>query len=190
VIAIIVSLGVVLALILAFKFLKKSQDLSKSESTSTTLSVESKACKANKTQAPRATLSLENRDNSIRPENYQQRNLDREVGGLEGGKRGVKEKKDEPEKIIEDIWDERSGDVDKMGSFIPLSGANKDLTLWKLKKIRLGIGKHLKHDHDENDKIGVGTHYDSSFGQQGGFSQIIKARQDFGRDNDGGGMGR
>ncbi len=189
-IVIIVSLGVVLALIVAFKFLKKSQDLSKSESTSASLSVESKACKTDKPQAHRATLSLEDRDNSIRPENYQQRNLDREVGGLEGGKKGVKKERDEPEKIIEDIWDERSEDVDKMGSFIPLSGANKDLMLWKLKKIRLGIGKHLKNDQDEHDKTGVGTHYDSRFGQQGGFSQIIKARQDFGRDNDGGGMGR
>jgi len=190
VIGIIVSLGVLLALIVAFKFLKKSKDLRKPEPTSTISSIGSAAYKTDKPQASRATLSLENHDLSVRPENYHQRNLDREVGGLEGGKKGTKEEKDKPEKIIEDIWDKRSKDVDKMGSFIPLSGANKDLTLWKLKKIRLGIGKHLKHDHDEHDKTGVGTNYDSRFGQQGGFSQIIKARQDFGRDNDGGGMGR
>ncbi len=189
-IGIIVAFSVVLTLIAAFKFLKKPQNLKKSESTSTILNIGSAAYKTDKPQASRATLSLEDHDLSVRPENYQQRNLDREVGGLEGGKKGIKEERDEPEKIIEDIWDKRSKDVDKMGSFIPLSGANKDLTLWKLKKIRLGIGKHLKHDHDEPDKTGVGTHYDSRFGQQGGFSQIIKARQDFGRDNDGGGMSR
>ena len=187
-IEIIISLGVILALVAAFKFLKKSSDFKKVESMSVDLSFESTAYKTDKSQEYRATLSLEDLDHSIRPESYQQRNLDREVGGFEGGEKGVKEKKDEQEKILEDVWDKRSEEVDKMGSFNPMAGANKESMLWRLKKIRLGISKHLKHDQSE--KNGVGTNYDSRYGQQGGFSQIIKARQDFGHKNDGGGMGR
>ncbi len=185
-IALTLALGLAAIGIAAFFLLKKSKKFQKLETTTTTTASESETYTA-KPQAYRATIEIENHPNLIRPESYQQRNLDREVGGLEEGKQGgEKENKDKQEKHVEDAWDKRSEDVDKMGSFNPLAGHDKESMTWRLKKIRLKIGKHLSRD---NKKDATGKNYDSRYNQQGGFSQIIKARQDFGHENENGGMG-
>ena len=177
------GIGAILVSITAIFLFKKPKRSKRAKKSSNSAKVEALAeiHNSNLPQEDRATMSKEERDSSILPENHQQRNLDREVGGLEEGKKGVKEKKDEKEKAVEDIWDDRSEAVDEMGSFVPLAGSSKESMTWRLKKIRLGIGKHLQKNRD-----GSGTDFDSRGGKQG-FSTMIKARQD--HENDGGGMG-
>ncbi|MBU6140072.1 MAG: hypothetical protein KGP29_00750 [Proteobacteria bacterium] len=174
-----------LILFAAFFFLRKSKKFQKSEPAPTILDIDSGSFKNEKPQAYRATISLEDRDHSIRPENYQQRNLDREVGGFEDGKKGSeKENQNQQEKHIEDAWDKRSEDVDKMGSFNPLAGHDKESMIWGLKKIRLKIAKRLNRDRGKNEA--AGKNYDSR-SQEGRFAQAIRARQDFSHENGDGG---
>lgn len=176
----ILSIAIVL-----FRKSKKSPNLEKRDSS--TYDITSTTSQTNKPQAYRATLSLDEKDHSVRPEGNQQRNLDREVGGLEEGKKRLKENdKDIVEQHIEDVWDKRSEEVDEIGSINPVVGDDKESMLWGLKKIRLKIGKHLVDDHGGKDVGDSGKNFDSRYAQ-GGFSQLIKARQDFDRENDGGG---
>jgi len=79
----------------------------------------------------------------IIPESNQQRNLDREVGGVEEGKSALKEEKSS-EKHVEDAWDDRSEEVDKMGSHNPLAGSAKQSMIWILKKRKLDEKKKGK----------------------------------------------
>lgn len=119
---------------------------------------------------------------AIRPESNQQRNLDRETGGLEEEK---KEKKTEPR--IEDVWDNRSEEVDKMGSVNPLRGDDKESMIWVLKKdkkeeMKLEKAAVALEAHHELKKHGKG--FDSSNPTQQGFASKIKAlKQD--RSNEG-----
>jgi len=120
----------------------------------------------------------------IKPESNQQRNLDRETGGLE-----AKEKK---EIHVTDVWDDRSEQVDRMGTNDPLSLANKkSLRLVQIKRKKQKEEeegkKHPKHQM-KTLKTGFGKNYDSSK-QSGGFRQMIKARQDFSHENGGQGGG-
>ena len=99
---------------------------------------------SNKPQAYRAVLGLDKKDHAIRPEGYQQRNLDREVGGLEEGEKGVEiEQKEVAETHIDDAWDKRSEEVDKVGAIDPLAGHDKESMTWRLKKIKRDLGKHI-----------------------------------------------
>ena len=123
------------------------------------------------------------RSSGIRPENSQQRNLDREVGGLEEGKTGSeKENKELHEAHIKDIWDDRSEEVDKMGSHIPLGSTAKKSMIWRLKKAKLDGKETIKKTADALEAHSAnkdGKVFDSSK-QQGGFKQMIKAREDHG----------
>lgn len=190
-----IALAVVLVVIIAIALRKKSQKTQDTKMTSNEVNAESETYnKTDKPQAYRATLSLEDRDHAIRPENYQQRHLDREVGGLEAGKKGLETKEKEAkkinEKLIEDAWDKRSEEVDKMGSTPQFAGHDKESMVWRLKKIKLKIGNLLQKDDKENpQKSEIGNRFDSRQGQ-GGFSQMVKARRDFTHENDQGGMSR
>lgn len=138
----------------------------------------------------KSAAQISAKESGIRPEGNQQRNLDREVGGTEEGKIGAEqENKELQEQHIKDAWDERSEEVDKMGSHVPLKGSSKESMLWRLKKAKLeakkamaGIGAGLA------TKSVSGKEFDSSK-QQGGFGQMIKAKQDRGNDLGGGGKG-
>jgi hypothetical protein len=145
-----------------------------------------------KPEAYHATLSLKDKlDKSIKPEGYQQRNLDREVGGLEAGEDSVKEIKEKIEHHIDDVWDKRSDEIDKIGSIDPLAGHDKESMTWRLKKIRLKIRKHLQQN--DNPKSGSGKSSSGQFDSRyngAGFSQMVKARQDFGHEHNNSGSSR
>lgn len=70
----------------------------------------------------------------IFPKNNQQRNLDKETGGLEAEKdKGISEK---------DVWDDRSEQVDKMGSTNVFKTSGMRSVVWKQKRKRLEAAKH------------------------------------------------
>jgi hypothetical protein len=71
--------------------------------------------------------------NIIFPEKNEQRNLDRETGGLE-----AEEKK---EISIVDVWDGRSEEVDKMGSSDTFNSTGIRSFIWKKKKEKLELAK-------------------------------------------------
>jgi len=190
------SIGAILVFLVVFVLLKKSKKLQKSESKKSSADSDlATIFKTDKPQAYRAILEVDELNNSIRPEGYQQRTLDREVGGLEEGKKGTEkqaqeEQKHHHEKHVEDVWDKRSDEIDKIGSIDPLAGHDKESMTWRLKKIKLKIGKHLHRDDHGKHADETGKNYDSRYAnQQGGFTQMIKARQDFGHEG-GGGMER
>lgn len=192
--ALFIGLGAILILSLIFFLRKKSVGIFKEKSTSRIEEIKSSNTKTDKPQAYRALLSLdENLDHSIRPESYKQRNLDREIGGLEEGKKSAEQKNEiELERHIEDSWDKRSDEIDKIGSINQLAGHDKESMIWRLKKIRLGIGKNLTNKKNHHKESGLGKDYDSRYEQpgRGTFSQLIKARQDFDHENNGDGIGR
>lgn len=126
---------------------------------------------------------------AIKPESNQQRNLDRETGGLEADV-------EEATFTSEDSWDERSEEVDRMGTNDPLSSSNtKSLRLLQIKK-KKQKEEEIKKYHNppmKTLKTGLGKNYDSSQQQSGGFRHMVKARQDFSHEtgnNSRGGMGR
>ena len=126
------------------------------------------------------------RNGAIRPEGNQQRNLDRETGGLE--------KEEYKEKSIKDVWDDRSDEIDREGAIDQLGSAAKKSMIWRHKKAKLDVEKHGKSAdaaaaHHEN-RQGSGKSFDSRYGNQGGLNQILQARQDFSNDRGGGGMSR
>jgi len=122
----------------------------------------------------------------VRPQGNQQRNLDREIGGLEA------------EAYVEsgekDVWDDRSDQIDKEGAIDQLGSAAKKSMIWRIKKGKMDDKKHSKSAdaaaaHHENRKQGSGGSFDSRLENQTGFGQMIKARNDFGHEG-GGGMSR
>lgn len=72
--------------------------------------------------------------NFVFPKNNQQRNLTRETGGFE-----TEKKKESSEK---DVWDERSEEVDKMGSTNVFNTSGMRSVVWKKKRERLNALKH------------------------------------------------
>ena len=74
--------------------------------------------------------------NFIFPKNNQQRTLDHEVGGLE-----EEEQKESSEK---DVWDDRSEEVDKMGSTNTFNTTGMKSVVWKQKRARLAAKKHAE----------------------------------------------
>lgn len=101
------------------------------------------------------------------PKNNQQRNLARETGGLE-----AKEKKSVSS---EDVWDNRSEEVDEMATDVFNSSGMKSV-VWKKKKERLDQ-KEIAQDALEaasksNKKRSPGQ------SQEGGYVSMLKQRQD------------
>ncbi len=120
---------------------------------------------------------------AITPKNNQQRNLDRETGGLE-------EEQDKKQSHEKDIWDGRSEEVDRMGSINQLGGHAKESMIWRYKKEKMDQKKIDKSNnasdaHHQNNKGHHGKNYDSR-SQQGGFLTMVQARH----DHDQGGGGR
>lgn len=139
--------------------------------------------------AQKAEFVKTQEDHAIRPESNQQRNLDREVGGLEEGKKGdEKENKKLMERHITDVWDNRSAEVNKVGSINPIVGHDKESMIWRSKKHQLDEQRHEKdekHDAHEERRDNFGKNYDSRSDQSGGFRQMIKARQDHSNESGG-----
>ncbi len=77
----------------------------------------------------------------------QQRNLDRETGGLE-----QQEQKESSEK---DAWDDRSQEVDKMGSTDTFNTTGMKSVVWQAKKNRLKAKKHSKEAAQEGAQAGI-----------------------------------
>ncbi len=131
---------------------------------------------------------------SILPESHQQRNLDRETGGLEQEKDdGISEK---------DVWDDRSEEVDRMGSVDPYGTSGKKSMLWKLKKKRLDEKEEIKEQAAEAAqeaakaraiKKNSGTQFDSRLTSQadlGYATRVRQLQQDRSNSQGGGGMSR
>jgi len=108
----------------------------------------------------------------IRPQGNQQRNLDRETGGLEENQ---EEKKEETKQ--KDVWDDRSEEVDRVGAINQLGGDDKESMIWRIKKTKLDHAKHDKKTGKHHQHEGTGTDYDSR-SNQAGFMTMIKARTD------------
>ncbi len=122
-----------------------------------------------------------NSENSIKPESNQQRNLDREVGGLED-----EERKESSEK---DVWDDRSEEVDKMGSTDTFNTTSMKSVVWKQKRDRLAKKRAAKHHAEaaitalENqNKESAG----SSFDNMGYVARLKNMKQDRSHENKGG----
>ena len=107
-----------------------------------------------------AITDFKKNQNLIKPKNNQQRNLDRETGGLEEDE----EKKEESEK---DVWDDRSEEVDKMGATDTFNTTSMKSVVWEQKqKVKSGSSfddmgyvqrlKNLKQDHSHENNGGRG----------------------------------
>jgi hypothetical protein len=135
--------------------------------------------------------------NIIFPAKKQQRDLDKEVGGLEA--------EEGKEVFGKDVWDDRSEEVDKMGSTDTFNTTGMKSVVWKQKRDRLTKKKHEKEHVKNAAEAAVMTNQNpqkggiSSLGTQGqssfdnmSFTQRLKnLRQE--RSNDGnnnGGSGR
>lgn len=99
----------------------------------------------------KADIVVETLKQGIIPENFHQRNLDLEVGGLETDKKA--------EQHIEDIWDERSEEVDIMGlqhASEQISGAigttGKRAMIDRLKK------KRMNKDDEREEEMEIARH--------------------------------
>lgn len=117
--------------------------------------------------------------NLIFPKNNQQRNLDRETGGLE-----VEERKQSSK---DDIWDDRSEEVDNMAENV-FMGTGMKSRVNQLKKIRLKNKKEAAEDSLEQASAvhgGIGNSH---------VARLKNLRQDqsnaHGNDSHGGGFGR
>jgi hypothetical protein len=118
---------------------------------------------------------------TVRPESNQQRNLDRETGGLEQA--------DYREIDTKDPWEDRSDEIDREGSIDQLGSDSKKSMIWRKKKAKLDLEESIEaaRDSQENNQ-GAGKSFDSRYGNQGGLNQILQARQDNSNSRGGGGM--
>ncbi len=129
---------------------------------------------------------LKKMKDQIRPASNQQRNLDREVGGLEEG-----EQKENSEK---DVWDDRSEEVDKMGSTDTFNTTGMKSVVWKQKQNRLkakklheqGVDAAAAHGHkgkgeaQQLEGLGLGV-------QKQSFTQRVQQlKQDRSHETEGG----
>jgi hypothetical protein len=123
--------------------------------------------------------------NKIFPKANQNRNLDDEIGGLEAKEdKGISQK---------DAWDNRSEEVDKMGSTNTFETTGMRSVVWRQKRARLAAKKIAKHALNaaeakaeikaETKKSGMAP---SSFDNQGFVSRLRNLKQDrssgFGKD--------
>lgn len=111
--------------------------------------------------------------NNIKPTSNQQRNLDREVGGLE-----EEEQKESSEK---DVWDDRSEEVDKMGSINVFKSTGMKSVVWKQKQNRLkskklhDLGADAAMVKSVKNNQGAGA---SNFDDMGYVQKLKHLRQD------------
>lgn len=128
--------------------------------------------------------------NLIFPKNNQQRNLTRETGGLES-----EEKK---EISTKDAWDDRSEEVDKMGSTDTFNTTGMKSVVWKQKRDRLRAKKEAKEQLRDAAEAGAAMaskKQRNSLTSQAGDSQtgyaerLKNLRQDRSGINDGKGGG-
>ena len=120
---------------------------------------------------------------AVKPESNQQRNLDRETGGLE-----EEEEKETGEK---DVWDDRSEEVDKMGSTDVFNTTGMKSVVWKQKKDRLAKKRAAQH-HAEAAGAAVAAQSSSkekSFDNMGYVEKLKHLKQDRGHENNKGGRG-
>jgi hypothetical protein len=127
---------------------------------------------------------IENLSGEILPESNQQRNLDREAGGVEEENSKITAEvsgfenwqKSNSEK---DAWDERSEEVDNMGSINPIGTSAKKSMIWRSKKKKLDEKKIAEAaDAIEATKQANKSSGFNSSQKQGFVSQIKGFRQD------------
>lgn len=135
-----------------------------------------------KSQLDEIVIDLK-QSSAIRPEGYQQRNLDREIGGLEEEK--IKQSSEK------DAWDDRSEEVDKMGSTDTFNTTSMKSTVWRHKKDRL-TRKKLAKDHQnaaENSLAAISSinskNNVSSFDSMSNLQKLKNLRQDRSSSNQG-----
>lgn len=110
----------------------------------------------------------------------QQRNLDRETGGLE-----AEEQKESSEK---DVWDDRSEEVDKMGSTDTFNTTGMRSVVDRAKKQRLKAKKHAKEAAQEGAQAGVGANLLGE--KKMTLMEKVKLRQDLSHEKGGGDVWR
>lgn len=98
-------------------------------------SQETKFSKVKQSNQTREVIEKLKNPISIFPKNNQQRNLDNEIGGLES-----EEKK---ETSSEDVWDNRSEEVDKMGSIDTFNSTGIRSVIAKRKRERLELTQKI-----------------------------------------------
>jgi hypothetical protein len=124
--------------------------------------------------------------NTIFPKNKKLRSLDHEVGGLEENKIKTSSK---------DIWDERSEEVDKMGSTNVFNSTGMRSIIWRKKKEKLeavkdAISAHRANQKGKNQKgeasadIGIGL-----MAQDQSFVAKMQLKKELRHDNHRGGGG-
>ncbi len=119
----------------------------------------------------------------VKPESNQQRNLDRETGGLEEEQRQETGEKD--------IWDDRSEEVDKMGSTDVFNTTGMKSVVWKQKKDRLAK-KRAEHQHAEAAGAAIEAQNKSkekSLDNMGYVERLKHLKQDRSHQNNQGGRG-
>ncbi len=107
--------------------------------------------------------------NFIFPKSNKRRDLDVEVGGLE-----VKKQKESNEK---DVWDERSEEVDKMGSTDTFNTTGIKSVIWKQKRARLAAKKHAKEGAEAAD-VATSTQGDQNFNNTSYVARLKNMKQD------------
>lgn len=133
-------------------------------------------------------IELPGKSGAVRPEGNQQRNLDREHGGLEVKIQG--------EQNVVDAWDGRSEEVDRMGSVNAFQKASIKSMIWRYKKQKLDEAKEAIQEAAQEGakqmrKQDVG-HFDSrqgSMDQQGYVERIKHMQQDRSHEGGNGGFG-
>jgi hypothetical protein len=122
------------------------------------------------------------RKNNIRPINNQQRNLDREDGGLENGE-------NESEIASIDAWDNRFEEIAEMAESHPINNSSgKKSMLWDLKRKKLQeqkikeeiaeLSADLKHLKIEKNSEQSGSQFDSRSTQSTLTQKINALRED------------
>jgi hypothetical protein len=104
----------------------------------------------------------------IFPKSNKQRNLDLEFGGLE-----ALEQKESSEK---DVWDDRSEEVDKMGSTDTFNTTGVKSAIWKQKRARLAAKKHAKEGAEAGAE--AAAQGDQNFNNMGYAARLKNMRQD------------
>ena len=104
----------------------------------------------------------------IFPKSNKRRDLDLEVGGME-----VEEQKESNEN---DIWDERSEEVDKMGSTDTFNTTGMKSVVWKQKRARLAAKKHAQEGAEAG--TAAATEGAQNFNNMGYAARLKNMRQD------------
>ena len=99
------------------------------------------------------TPEEENKSN-VHPKKNQIRDLDNEVGGLEEKQEAeVTSDKTVEETVSKDSWDDRSEEVDEMGTSDVFNTTGMRSTLWKKKKSRLNDQKLEEENISHADRV-------------------------------------